>query len=187
MTPRQSLRRWRAVLLAVACLGVASWASAAWASEALGDLDLYARVLQIVPARGAAAATSGVAKVELLLQAAYDTSGIDLRVTSPDGRTWRVKSGPFSLGRIPWTRPDGGEPYESGDGSTTIASRGTLRAVIDVPLEGAAIHEMVFQVSGVGPSGPIRTTAVVRAPLGVPNRLPVDDGEIASFPMEVRP
>ena len=187
MNRKQALRGWRVASVPAVVLVAALSLSGVRAAEALGDLDLQARILQIVPGKGSAAAAFGVAKVELLLQAAYDTSGIDLRVASPDGRTWKIKSGPFSPGRIPWTRPDGGEPYEAGDGSTAIDRHGSLRAVIDVPMEGAAIHEMVFEVSGIGPTGPIHTTAVVRAALGVPDRLPVDDGTVATFPMEVRP
>jgi hypothetical protein len=56
-----------------------------------------------------------------------------------------------------------------------------MRTVIAVPLEGADIHEIVVKATGLMEGQPMATEAVVRAPLGVSDNQPVDDGVRANF------
>ncbi len=53
-----------------------------------------------------------------------------------------------------------------------------------MPLEGAALHEIIVRALGVTDAGTLMSEAVVRAPLGVTPNLPVDDGTSVNFNLQ---
>lgn len=54
---------------------------------------------------------------------------------------------------------------------------------VRIPVSGKGVHEWILEAV----SGTARDEFAIRVPLGVPGFAPEDDGEIASFPLEVRP
>jgi len=104
-------------------------------------------------------------------------------VLRPDGSAWTVKTRPFTTRDLAWSDP-GGEPLEPGADGPSIPARGAIRTTIAVPLEGAAIHEIVVAVTGLVGGDPIATEGVVRAVLGVSDNQPVDDGIHANFSLK---
>jgi hypothetical protein len=173
-----------AIAIATFVSAAATLARPASATEALGDLGVQLRLVEIVPGRGAAGPSmTGIAKIEVLVEAFRATNEIELRVLRPDGSAWTVKTRPYSTGPLAWSDP-GGEPLEPGADGQSIPARGAIRTTVAVPLEGAAIHEIVVAVTGVVGGDPISTEGIVRAALGVPDNQPVDDGTYANFPLK---
>jgi len=173
---------------AVALLTIQPGALPAEASEALGDLHLELRLVELTPAPASRPAdVGGVATLDVVLQAYRGAEDIRLRILKPDGTPWTLRATPFDPGVIRWATPDGGEPLEAG-GHPSVGASGALHARIQVPLEGAAIHEVVVEIVAQVGGKTERTENVARIALGVPMWLPVvgDDG-VASFPLEVRP
>ena len=159
-------------------------AKPAFATEAKGDLDLQLRLVETVPGRGPAGPSMiGVAKIEVFVEAFRATGDIELRVLRPDGSAWTVKARPFPTHGLVWTN-SGGEPLEPGTDGPSIPARGAIRTTIAVPLDGAAIHEIVVAVTGLVGGDPIATEGVVRAVLGVSDNQPVDDGIHANFSLK---
>ncbi len=186
---RTSLFVWcaRSILLALLVLPLIAGSGggfSAHAEEALGDLDLQLRLLDVLPGKGTGAQMTGMASLEVLLLAALPTKDIRLTVEKPDGSVWTVRSGPFDPGVPVWSPPDGGEPLESGVEGPSVGARQSIRTTLVVPLEGAAVHEIIVKVTGLGPEGELVTEAMLKAPLGVELELPVDDGTTASFQMK---
>lgn len=126
---------------------------------------------------------NGIATIEVLVEAFRATSDIQLRIERPDGSAWTVKARPFAAGPLDWTDP-GGEPLEPGSDGVSIPPRGGIRTTIAVPLEGAAIHEIVVAVTGLLGGDLIATEGMVRVPLGVSDNQPVDDGIQATFSLK---
>jgi hypothetical protein len=151
------------------------------AAEALGDLGVQLRLIEMVPPHGPAGPSQrGVAKIEVFVEAFRATSDVQLRIVHPDGSTWKVNGRPIANVRPDWTDPSG-EPLEPGVDGTSVPARGAIRTTIVVPLEGASIHEIVVGVTGRRGEDAISTSGVVRAAWGVPDNQPVDDGTHANF------
>ena len=176
-------QRWvgsAAVLAALALAGITVGRRVS-AAEALDDLGVQLRLIEMVPAKGPAGASKiGIAKVEVLVQAFRATSDVQLRILHADGSEWRVKGRPIESSRPAWTGPSG-EPLEPRDEGQAVPARGAIRTTIVVPLDGAAIHEIVVAVTGLVGGDPIATEAIVRASWGVPDNEPLDDGAYANF------
>jgi hypothetical protein len=150
------------------------------ATEALGDLDVQLRVVELTPDREhAGPSTAGVAKIEVLVQAFHETRDVQLRVLRADGSEWSVKGRPVAIGRPAWTGP-GGEPLEPDANGPTVRARGAIRTTIVVPLAGAEVHEIFVAVTGRAGEDPVATSGAVRAALGG-SHAPVDDGTYANF------
>jgi len=151
------------------------------AAEALGDLGVQLRLIEMVPPNGPAGPSKiGVAKIEVLVDAFRATRDVQLRIVRPDGSTWKVNGRPIASARPDWIDLSG-EPLEPGVDGPSVPARGAIRTTIVVPLEGAAIHEIVVAVTGLSGDDPIATSGVVRAAWGVPDNQPVDDGTYANF------
>lgn len=151
------------------------------ATEALSDLDVQLHIVDLSPEMGPAGSSmTGVAKIEVLVNALRETRDVQLRILRPDGSTWTENGRPFSIGRPAWTGP-GGEPIEPGADGQSIRARGAIRSTIVVPLKGASVHEIVVAVTGLVGGDPISTSGVVRAALGDAPTQPVDDGTRANF------
>jgi hypothetical protein len=176
-------RRWlgSALVPAAIALAAVTVARPVSAAEALGDLDVQVRIVELTPGNGPAGPSmTGVAKIEVLVQAIRETRDVQVRILRPDGSTWKVKGRPLLSGRPEWTGP-GGEPLEPDSDGQSVGARGAMRTTIVVPLEGAALHEIVVAVTGLVGGEPIATSGVVRAALGDPHTQPVDDGTHANF------
>ena len=177
----QPSRLWS--ILAAAIL-LAALAPRAHANEAKADLNLELRLLETVPGRVATGAqATGVARIEVAVDALRPTREVTLRIEKPDGTPWTVQGRSFAVRPVGWTDA-GGEPLEPAAGGPSIPGRGVIRTTIEVPLEGAALHEIVVRAQGVTDAGGLTTEAVVRAPLGVDPKLPVDDGAFVNFNLQ---
>lgn len=181
----KSGRRAALVVLSAALLAAIVVVPAA-ASEGKADLNVQLRLVDTEAGRGAAGVPTGVARIDVLIDAYRVTKAIQLQVERPDGSVWSFKAKPFRLGRLTWTDA-GGEPLEPGVEGPSVPALGTIRTTIAVPLEGAAIHEVVVRVSGMAGGEALATEGALRIVFGVPDNAPVDDGETASFSlMEVK-
>jgi hypothetical protein len=180
-TNSQPSKVWSILAAAVV---LAALSPRAHALEAKADLNVELRLLQTVPGRVATGAeATGVARIEVAVDALRPTRDVTLRIEKPDGTPWTVKGRSFAVRPVGWTDA-GGEPLEPGVSGPSIPSRGVIRTTIEVPLEGAALHEIIVRALGVTDAGTLMTEAVVRAPLGVTPNLPVDDGTFANFNLQ---
>ena len=174
--------------LAVLLIAVVGGSLPTSAVEAIGDLDLQVRLVGANPDGGHGPDLKGTAKIEAIVSVAGATSGIRLTVERADGSPWMVGSHPFDPEPVKWRKLDGGEPLESADGTPSSGARGSLRTTIVVPLKGADVHEIVLRVTGVGSDGRVTSEAMLRAPLGVQEDLPLEqDGVVKIKMMEGRP
>lgn len=185
----QSRQRWgvaAVVVMALAGLGP-TLTRPVFANEPLNELGVELRLVETIPGKIlSGSSATGVARIEVLVEARHATSDLELAVLRPDGSAWTVKGRPLAIGRPDWSTA-GGLRAEAGAHGVSVPARGGLHATIAVPLEGAALHEIVVAVKGLAGGAPIASEAVVRAALGVPEHRPVDDGTYAHFPvMEVK-
>jgi hypothetical protein len=60
-------------------------------------------------------------------------------------------------------------------------------ATYRIRLARAGVHELIVEATASSAAGPVRDEIALRVPLGVRGFAPEDDGEIAAFPLEVRP
>ena len=154
------------------------------AAEPLGDLGVSLRLVEKDQGKGPKGPSmTGVARIEVQVEAFRATKDVELRILRPDGSEWEVKGRPLAAGRPSWTGP-GGEPQEPGADGQTIPARGAIRTTIVVPLEGTSIHEIVVAVTGLVGGDAISTSAILRVPLGLDDNQPVDDGTHANFSMK---
>jgi hypothetical protein len=173
-----------AVALATLAIFAVVPAGHIYANEAKGDLALQLRLVETSSQHGRVGPSmTAVARIEVFVEAFRATKDIRLSVLRPDGSTWKVKGRRFSTGTLDWTDPTG-EPQEAGGGEPSIPAHGAIRTMIAVPLEGAAIHEIVVTATGLVEGQPVKTEGVVRAALGVPDNQPVDDGVHANFALQ---
>jgi hypothetical protein len=170
------LRGFACGALAVAALLAIAPSPNARASEAKGDLNIELRLVETVPARTAARMVpTGVARIEVVVDALRQVRELRLSVERPDGLPWMFKGLPAQFQPNAWTAPVG-EPEEPDANGVTVPPRGVIRTTIEVPLDGAAMHEIVVRARGFVGETPVMTEAIVRAPLGVAPNVPVDDG-----------
>jgi hypothetical protein len=137
------------------------------ASEALGNLNLRVRLLDVDHGRGQGPEMKGAARIEVVLTVATETQNIRLSVEKPDGSSWMIGGHAFTPEPVPWRNADGTEPPVAAGGRRTLAARGVLRSTFTIPLEGAAVHEIILRATGLMREGPVTTEAMVLAPLGV--------------------
>ena len=184
MMHRPRLRGPACTLVAAAAI-VTTSLTGARAIEPKGDLNVELRLVELVPAQAAGSAPRAIARIEAVVDAFAATHDLDLTVERPDGAPWTIQGRPVTL-RPSWTSP-AGEPVSPGALGVAVPPRGTLRALIEVPLEGAKVHEIIVRARGVAAAGPVQTESMVKAALGVVPDLPVDDGATASFTLQEVP
>ena len=172
------------VLFAVPLIATPWGSPPATASEASGDLDLQVRLLDLDKGNGSGRDLKGAARIEVVLVAAQATEKIRLTVEKADGSSWMRGSRPFDPEPVHWRTLDGGEPQEASDGSTAVGPRGALRTIIVVPLQGASVHEIILRATATSATGPVTTEAMLKAPLGVAEELPVEQDGVATIKMK---
>jgi hypothetical protein len=172
------------MLLAVPLIATPWGNPPASAGEASGDLDLQIRLLNVDRGNGSGREMNGAARIEALLVVAQATEKIRLTVEKADGSNWMVGSHPFNPQPVSWRKPDGSEPQEAADGLPSVGPREALRTSVVVPLRGADVHEIILRVTAYTASGPITTEAMLRAPLGVQEELPVEQDGVATIKMK---
>jgi hypothetical protein len=73
----------------------------------------------------------------------------------------------------------------------SLRPRETARTVVEVPLTGLAVHEIIVTGRAGGPGGTLATEGMIKVPFGVPLPLPEDDGTVSEYravpAQEVRP
>lgn len=185
MSTCQFRQRWGVVAVVTALASSApTLTRPVFANEPLNELGVELRLVETTPGKIlAGSAATGVAKIEVLVEARQATSDVELRVLRADGSAWTVKGRPYAAVQPEWSTP-AGTRLESGVHGVSVPARGALHTTLLVPLEGAALHEIVVAVKGVSGGAPIASEAVVRAALGVPDHRPVDDGTYAHFPVK---
>lgn len=146
------------------------------ATEAFGNLHLEVRLLEV--GRGADEASgvpTGTARIAILVRSLDAVEGLTLRIEHPDGAEWAMD--PPMAGRIlSWQRRPTEPPADFPNGSFSLEARGHAATHVEVPLEGAAIHQIVVEATGQVGGQSLRTEAMVEAPLAVewPGRLKND-------------
>jgi len=181
-SPRRQGFVW--VVLAAAALVVSAGARESRASEAKGDLNLQLRLIETVPVRGSSGPSmTGLARIELLVDAFRQAREVQVAVERPDGTSWTFNGRPFNLRPDDWTDP-GGEPLEPDGSGPVVPARGAIRTTIQVPLNGAMIHGIVVRVTALIGDETVTTEAYLTAALGVAPNLPVDDGTFATFSLQ---
>lgn len=132
----------------------------AGAVEPTGPVHLSARLVAVEPtSRPGRMPLEGVAELAVEVAAEERLEGLALRVL--DARR---------------------QPIEG----VVLDGAGRFRTV-RIPLSGERVHEVLLEAIATGPRGPARDEIAIRVPLGVPGFAPEDDGEIAAFPLAVRP
>ncbi len=148
----------------------------ALATEAFGRLHLEVRLLEVSRgADSAAGVPAGTARIEILVRSLDPAEGLSLRIEHPDGAEWAMD--PPMAGRVlSWARRPTEPPAEFPNGSFSLEARGHAATYVEVPLEGAAIHEILVEATGQVGGESVRAGAMVEAPLGVewPGRLDND-------------
>jgi len=173
----------RKALLSLACAGALALlaVSPLRATEGLADLEMQLRLLGVDRGKGNGPDTPGAARIEVVLTAAKETQFIELAIEKADGSPWVVGSRPFELDRVQWRRADGTEPPRPANDRPMARAGETLRAVVIVPLQGAAVHEVILRAKGFVREGRVSTEAMVRAPLGASLNLPIEKDGLAVF------
>jgi hypothetical protein len=186
MTTPRIKRAWPLIAATLAMLALVAVVPArpALATEAKDDLGLQLRLVETSSQKGhGGPSMTGVARIEVLVEAFRATKDIQLSVLRPNGSEWTVNGRRFTTGALAWSDP-GGEPQESDANGPSVPAHGAMRTTIAVPLQGAAIHEIVVTATGLVDGEPIKTEGVVRVALGVPDNQPVDDGIYANFSLQ---
>jgi hypothetical protein len=173
-----------AVVLGVIALVAIPRGRPASATEPMGDLGVSLRLVEAVPGnRAAGPAMTGVARIEVLVEAFRPTREIQMSVVRPDGSSWSRNKGSFTTGELDWSDPSGA-PVRLGSRGPSVPSRGAIRTTITVPLSGAGMHEIGVTVTGLSGGKPIATEGMVRVGMGVPENELDDDGKYANFPLK---
>jgi hypothetical protein len=130
------------------------------AVEPTGPVQVWARLVSVEPvSRPGRAPLEAVAELAVEVAAEARFESLALRVLD-----------------------DHRQPIEG----AVLDGKGRFRTV-RVPMSGEKVHEILLEATAVGPKGPARDEIALRVPLGVSGFVPEDDGEIAAFPLEVRP
>jgi hypothetical protein len=170
------MKRLLGTAIAVLCL-----AAPAAAREAIGDLDLLVRQVDLTPSGRDAAG----ARIEVVLQAASPMEDVRLTFLRSDGVPLTPATRPIDPGPLSWRRPGATDPEDAGLQSLLPGT--VLRAIVPVPLPHRGSYEIVVRAQGTGPQGPVTTEGMVRLDFDVPTRGVERDGVIEFEATEGRP
>jgi hypothetical protein len=111
---------------------------------------------------------TGIARIELFLEAFRATRNIQISVVRPMGPSGSSKDADSRpvlwTGAAPAAEPL--EPQEADADGPILSARGGMKTMIAVPLEGANVHEIVVKATGLMEGDLVTTEAVLRAPVG---------------------
>lgn len=179
---------WRVLpwLAAVVAAFTPCFGPVALADEMLGDLNVRLRAVETQVAVGG---TSGVARIEAVVETFSPVEAIEIRCFLSDGRPWTPATQEFDPGALTWRRDPAAAPLSLG-GPFSLGRRDRASAEIEVPLAQRGLYEIVVRARGTTANGPVQTEAMVRVPVGVSVR-PVEVDGVAEFravaPREVQP
>ena len=184
-------RAYASLIALFAFLGLALWAPATRAAptrEPTGALDIRLRLLEVV--QDVRDQNSAVARIEVTLESFVAASDLKLGVGQA-GSSSSGKLKELAPGSLTWVRGRPIEPQEASSGSVSLRRGESARTVVEVPLTGRAVHEIIVGGSAGGPKGLLTTEGMIRVPLGVRLPLPEDDGVVSMYravpAQEVRP
>ncbi len=148
-------------------------ATGAVQAEPLPPLNLQLRVLDIAGQPGGAA----TARIQVTALATVDVASIALEIRTADGRPWPL---PVAGVTSPvWSASPGGKAER---GELWIPRNGWASTILEVPLPGRAVHEIVLGARAETSVGPVTTEGLAVAEWGAHRPAPVDDGTVAEFP-----
>jgi len=180
MMLRPFIRATRVALLAVVACAV----PCVHATESRADLGVTLRLIQTSPVH-ASGKTAGTARIEVTVDAFRETEIVSVDVVGPRGEPWGSRSGLRIPSSQAWTDATGRQ-VDTTSKEARVAARGLLKTFIEVPLEGAGVHDVVVRVVGRSGGQMLEAEDALRVPYGVP-RLIQDDGTVANVPVkEVR-
>jgi hypothetical protein len=144
--------------------------SSASAGEVLGDLDLRLSVVEIRSDHGQ---DSGIAVIDATLGTFSPVQDVRIELFRSDGTRLAPATLPVDPGPLTWMRAGETSPVTLGN-VLTLGARDRVIARFEVPLERPGIYELVLKAAGTSASGPVRTEAMARLPLGVDLVRPVE-------------
>jgi len=157
--------------------------------EPTGALNIDLRLLGVIPDVGNR--DSAVARIQVTLESFVSTAGVELEVGTWDGPSAPKDRKGFAPGSLRWERARPIEPQEASSGSVSLRRGESARTVVEVPLTGLAVHEVIVSGRAGGPGGTLTTEGMIKVPFGVPLPLPEDDGTVSQYravpAQEVRP
>ena len=180
--PARRLCLMAALVVAAVALGLPSPTPA---REALGDLDLGLRVVEV--AADAGPSGTGTATVDILLSALVSVHDLRFTFLRSDGTPFAVAATPIDGSRLAWRRPGARDPEEPGGndpeepGDVSIDKGGVLGTRLHVLLPRTGLYEIVVKVVGTGATGPVSTETMVRIPFGTALPAPVEREGVAEF------
>lgn len=181
MTFRSYLRAMGVAVLAVAA---SSAPPLLHATEGRADLGVTLRLLGTSPVH-ASGKMAGVARIELTVDAFRETEILSVDVVGPHGEPWGSRSGLRIPSSQAWTDATGRQ-VDTASKEARVAARGLLKTFIEVPLEGAGVHDVVVRVVGRSGGQMLEAEDALRVPYGVP-RVVQDDGTVANVPVREAP
>jgi len=174
------------VILRATCVAGAVGLFLVWplahAAESRADLGVTLRVIGTVHESGKSA---GIARIEVAVDAFRATEILSIEVLGASGEPWLSRSGLVRTSDLAWSDATGRKVDATPEGPR-IAARGLLKTRIEVPLEGASVHEVVVRVTGRSGDEVLSAEDAVRIPLDVPPTV-VDDGTYANVPVQEVP
>jgi len=114
--------------------------------ESRADLGVTLRLIGTSPVH-ASGKTAGVARIEVTVDAFRETEILSVDVVGPRGEPWGSRSGLRIPSSQAWTDATGRQ-VDTTSKEARVAARGLLKTFIEVPLEGAGVHDVVVRVVG---------------------------------------
>jgi hypothetical protein len=153
------------------------------ALESRADLGVTLRLIGTSPVH--AGTTAGTARIEVAVDAFRATEILSVDVLGAGGEPWAAQKSRVIASDQVWTDATG-RTIDATAKELIVGARGLLKTRIEVPLDGAAVHEVVVRVVGRSGDRVLQAEDALRIPFGVP---PVvdDDGTFANVPVQEVP
>lgn len=184
--PMPRLRPWFSTLMLLAATW---WPATTPATEVLADLDVDLQLLGVTP--DAKDASTATARILVTIGTFLETDDIRVRFLRSDGVPGTAAAQEVDPGFLNWSTGESRRSAVDFGSVSRLGARDSVRAVLDLPLPGPGVFELVAKVAGTSVSGPVRTEAMVHVPFGVDLPRPEIKDGVAEFRAmaseEVRP